>query len=189
MAYINYRENNPFYSPGLSTYTSSSEKGDKGQSGLSIYYNDGIITDNKNEEDRVIQNILSGSVLSSTESYDEEIVYKTGDIIIDGNADIYSIKMNGALTELNYVGTIRQSMGKAIYKKEGNWVVIESLAEIYGGTDPIKLVELNKDYGTGGVTKYVKLINTVTGEIAIFDVSTQQQTTQETDQQEQQEQR
>ena len=77
MAYINYRENNPLYSPGLSTYTTQAEKGDTGQSGLSVYYNDGIITDNKSEEDRVVQNILSGSILSSSDASGDSVSYKT----------------------------------------------------------------------------------------------------------------
>lgn len=172
MAYINYRENNPLYSPGLSTYTSQAEKGDTGQSGLSVYYNDGIITDNKSEEDRVVQNILSGSILSSSDASGDSVSYKTGDIIIDGNADVYRIDLGSVDNTLKYIGTIRQSIGKvyaAEEKGETQYKIIQDFSQI-SGIDNLQMIILDENYNpTSTNVKYIKLINTATGEVAVFD--------------------
>lgn len=173
MAYINYRENNLLYSPGLSTYTSHAEKGDIGQSGLSVYYNDGIITDNKSEEDRVVQNILSGSILSSSDASGDSISYKTGDIIIDGNADVYRIDLESADKTLKYIGNIRQSIGKVYtaveVEGEISYSIIQDFSQI-SGIDNLQMITLDEEYNpsTTNIT-YIKLINTATGEVAVFD--------------------
>lgn len=161
MAYITYTQANPLYSPGIATYSSDSEKGDTGENGLSIYYNDGVIEYNVNEKNRVIQNILNKSLISSTESSDTEINYKTGDLIIDGNADVYEIyidKANETNTTIIKKGTIRQTIGK-VYKH----------TDVYD-ENIIRITYMDSSYKPSQSTgaEYVRVINTETGEIAIF---------------------
>lgn len=166
MAYITYTQANPLYSPGIATYSSDSEKGDTGKNGLSIYYNDGVIEYNINEKNRVIQNILNKSLISSTESSDREIDYKTGDLIIDGNSDIYEIcidETNATNTNILKKGTIRQTIGK-IYKHSDSSLFDE---------DIIKITYLDSSYHpcaqNDESVSYVRVINTETGEIAVFN--------------------
>ena len=165
MAYINYTQANPLYSPGIATYSSDSEKGDTGKNGLSIYYNDGVIEYNTNEKNRVIQNILNKSLISSTESSDREIDYKTGDLIIDGNSDVYEISIdetNATDTDIAKKGTIRQTIGK-IYKHSNDDNLFDE--------DIMKITYLDSSYHpcTQIDASYVRVINTETGEIAIFN--------------------
>jgi hypothetical protein len=180
MAYINYTQNNPIYSPGLATYTTKSEKGDTGNAGFSIYYDDGIIENNINERDRVIQNILSDTLISSTESTSEKISYKTGDLILDGNANIYKIIIGDNAADIELIGCIRQTIGK-IYQKQENaetgvisYNVIGELTSTFSTGDNIKINLLDADFNIVDASNcvYTRLINTTTGEIAIFDNDT-----------------
>jgi len=95
MAYINYRKNNPSYSPGISTYgnTDSSvsqggEKGPRGKDGTSIYFINATISDGVDEVNNLIR---EQSSFEDSES-SEVVEYKVGDLVIDDSANVYRIE-------------------------------------------------------------------------------------------------
>ena len=82
----------PAYLPGIVGYGQQGAPGNTGDPGSSVYYSSYDLSyDNDDKNQDVIKLIVNGKALSNNTHYDEAIVYKPNDMIIDVTGNFYKI--------------------------------------------------------------------------------------------------
>lgn len=89
--FINYKEENPIYAPGIGTYSTTGEKGDTGKNGNGVYYYPTRINQNQQAITTINQKISNNKLLYSTTYEDNPNHYQENDIIIDSFGEVFSI--------------------------------------------------------------------------------------------------
>ena len=64
--FINYKEENPIYAPGIGTYSTTGEKGDSGKNGNGVYYYPASINQNQQAINSINSKISNNKLLYST---------------------------------------------------------------------------------------------------------------------------
>ncbi len=105
--YINYKQENPIYSPGIGSYSFTGEKGEKGDSGNGIYYYPSSLSNNAQAKSFVEDKLNNKKLLYSLYGNDNPHEYLENDSIIDSDGDVYIIKGTpGSFTISECVGNI-----------------------------------------------------------------------------------
>lgn len=91
-------EQAPTQNPGIQGYTNKGHIGNAGSNGYNIYYTPFV------DVEKILSRILSSESLS--QSSEETVVYREHDIIIDGNATMYTISLSGDEMSVDVVGNI-----------------------------------------------------------------------------------
>lgn len=89
--FINYKEENPIYAPGIGTYSTTGEKGDTGKNGNGVYYYPASINQNQQAITSINSKISNNKLLYSTTYEDNPNHYQENDIIIDSFGEVFSI--------------------------------------------------------------------------------------------------
>ena len=89
--FINYKEENPIYAPGIGTYSTTGEKGDTGKNGNGVYYYPASINQNQQAISSINSKISNNKLLYSTTYEDNPHHYQENDIIIDSFGEVFSI--------------------------------------------------------------------------------------------------
>lgn len=89
--FINYKEENPIYAPGIGTYSTTGEKGDTGKNGNGVYYYPASINQNQQAISSINSKISNNKLLYSTTYEDNPNHYQENDIIIDSFGEVFSI--------------------------------------------------------------------------------------------------
>lgn len=95
--YINYKQENPIYSPGIGTYSMQGNDGEKGDNGNSVYFYPNVINGNTQAKEFIISSIKENKLLYSIYNNDNPHDYLINDIIIDSGGDVYTIKKDASL--------------------------------------------------------------------------------------------
>lgn len=105
--YINYKQENPIYSPGIGSYSFTGEKGEKGDSGNGIYYYPSSLSNNAQAKSFVEDKLNNNKLLYSLYGNDNPHEYLENDSIIDSDGNVYIIKGTpGSFTISECVGNI-----------------------------------------------------------------------------------
>lgn len=141
--YINYKQENPIYSPGLSTYSLQGNPGEKGNPGNSVYFYPNTLNKNSQALSFVKESIRSNKLLYSLYNDINPHPYLVNDIIIDSCGDVYYIKtINNDNIELSdCVGNISPSCPLCVKAERDNDSNIKLIID-----DNYTAEELQKEY-------------------------------------------
>lgn len=92
-------EQAPTQNPGIQGYTNKGHIGNAGSNGYNVYYTPFV-----DVEKEILPKILSSKSLS--QSSEETVIYREHDVIIDGNATMYTISLSGDEMNVDIVGNI-----------------------------------------------------------------------------------
>lgn len=90
--YINYKQENPIYSPGIGTYSAQGNSGEKGDNGNSVYFYPNVINGNAQALEFIKNKIKENKLLCSIYNNDNPHIYLVNDVIIDSRGDVYTIE-------------------------------------------------------------------------------------------------
>lgn len=162
MGTINYKEDNMLYAPGIATYSTKGKQGSKGVRGTSLFYSPVSISGDYSERNLINMKIKANEPLYMETQYKQsELIYIAGDLILDGDSNIFVIESNMEIS--NPIGNISTSMKipnigtlNSNYEFDG---IIEQNDETVITYD-IDLLSYRK-------YKYIQIRNTKNGEIII----------------------
>lgn len=185
MGYINYRKNNPIYSPGLTTYTGTVDKGENGENGTKIYYANRTLSQNNNIS-------LFNSMIDERVSFssDDTVEYNVGDIIIDDIGNVYIIEANE--TDKTKLQINNTPIGNIITNENAAFYIDGSIFKMYehdsggyndtytfqGADSSINIINdltnivNNANLNTNN-PQYIQQINKNTGEVTLWKVDIQ----------------
>lgn len=125
--FINYKEENPIYAPGIGTYSTTGEKGDTGKNGNGVYYYPASINQNEQAINSVNSKISDNKLLYSTTYEDNPNLYQENDIIIDSFGEVFRIVKdeNEKLKVGQCIGSIAPNSPN-FFKLDGNNIKLKS---------------------------------------------------------------
>lgn len=162
MGTINYKEDNMLYAPGIATYSTKGKQGSKGVRGTSLFYSPVSISGDYSERNLINMKIKANEPLYMETQYEQsELIYIAGDLILDGDSNIFVIESNMEIS--NPIGNISTSMKIPNIGTLNSNYEFDGIREQNDETVITYDIELSsyRDY------KYIQIRNTKNGEIII----------------------
>lgn len=162
MGTINYKEDNMLYAPGIATYSTKGKQGSKGVRGTSLFYSPVSISGDYSERNLINMKIKANEPLYMETQYEQsELIYIAGDLILDGDSNIFVIESNMEIS--NPIGNISTSMKIPNIGTLNSNYEFDGIREENDETVITYYIELSsyRDY------KYIQIRNTKNGEIII----------------------
>lgn len=164
MGTINYKEDNMLYAPGIATYSTKGKQGSKGVRGTSLFYSPVSISGDYSERNLINMKIKANEPLYMETQYEQsELIYIAGDLILDGDSNIFVIESNMEIS--NPIGNISTSMKIPNIETLNSNYEFDGIIEQNDETVITYDIELSSssymDY------KYIQIRNTKNGEIII----------------------
>lgn len=162
MGTINYKEDNMLYAPGIATYSTKGKQGSKGVRGTSLFYSPVSISGDYSERNLINMKIKANEPLYMETQYKQsELIYIAGDLILDGDSNIFVIESNMEIS--NPIGNISTSMKIPNIGTLNSNYEFDGIREENDETVITYDIELSsyRDY------KYIQIRNTKNGEIII----------------------
>jgi hypothetical protein len=165
MGTINYKEDNMLYAPGIATYSTKGKQGSKGVRGTSLFYSPVSISGDYSERNLINMKIKANEPLYMETQYEQsELIYIAGDLILDGDSNIFVIESNMEIS--NPIGNISTSMKIPNNETPNSNYEFDGIIEQYDGTTVITY-DIELSISSYRKYKYIQIRNTKNGEIII----------------------
>lgn len=166
MGTINYKEDNMLYAPGIATYSTKGKQGSKGVRGTSLFYSPVSISGDYGEKNLINMKIKANEPLYMETQYEQsELIYIAGDLILDGDSNIFVIRSNmeisgpiGNISTSMKIPNIETSNSNSNYEFDG-------IIEETDGT----VITYNIDLLSYSDYTYIQIRNIKNGEIIIVN--------------------
>jgi hypothetical protein len=165
MGTINYKEDNMLYAPGIATYSTKGKQGSKGVRGTSLFYSPVSISGDYSERNLINMKIKANEPLYMETQYEQsELIYIAGDLILDGDSNIFVIESNMEIS--NPIGNISTSMKIPNNETPNSNYEFDGIIEQNDGTTVITY-DIELSISSYRKYKYIQIRNTKNGEIII----------------------